>query len=203
MCKFEVFLASVWTCCWNKLRCRWFAKLWCSCHVTVMTLLFSFQTMNLGLIGSSLLDFALLTGGTMSQLASVFTWRAVMGLTASLLLGPLADKIDRYFLCSAALFCSSILTAVAPLCSRIEALLIVLALPEFFGSLIGMGKNNDSKSTSACEIRVLKLACYVIVWKRIGTCCFSGSKLNYYQLHLTIVHDLFVILDCGEQPSTI
>ena len=54
-----------------------------------------FQTLNLGMLGPTMLDFEGLTGGSTSQLSTVFTTRAILGLIASLLLGPLLDKLDR------------------------------------------------------------------------------------------------------------
>ena len=106
-----------------------------------------FQTLNLGMIGPSLLDFESQTGATTSQLSTVFTWRAILGLTASLLLGRLLDKGNRYLLTGCALLMAAIFIAIAPWFTQAQLLIAFMSPPEFFNGLIGMGKLVQQRST--------------------------------------------------------
>ena len=48
--------------------------------------------MNLGMIGPSLLDLEVRAHTTTSQMSTVFTWRALLGLAASLTMGSVLDR---------------------------------------------------------------------------------------------------------------
>lgn len=86
-----------------------------------------------------MLDLEIQTGSTTQELSTIFTWRAALGLLASLIMGPVLDHVDRFFLLGFALAADVVFIAAAPWMTSLAPLLAMMAPPEFFNSVIGMG----------------------------------------------------------------
>jgi len=99
------------------------------------------QALNLGVIGPCLLDLEALIGlPSGGQLSVVFTVRGLLAICASLLLGPVLDRANRYLLVSIALHVDFALYVAVPHCKSLTSLLATLGPPEFVNCGIGMGQ---------------------------------------------------------------
>lgn len=63
-----------------------------------------------------------------------------MAIIASLVMGPVLDRCNKYMIVMDSLILSSAFTIAGPWSQSLPAVLCTLGPPEFFGCVLGMGK---------------------------------------------------------------
>ena len=93
-----------------------------------------------GLIGPTLPSLADRASTSISQMSTIYTWRACFSIAGSLLIGHMLDKVDPSWVMAIALFFNGMFAAIAPWLKHVIAISALSGFSAFFNGGINAGQ---------------------------------------------------------------